>query len=271
MYRRLLTFLLAFILVANAFAQSKKTIKAPVVVVKPATVNSTAGYNIPVTITPLKNTWVYLGCHFGKYKNLVDSAFLNGQSQGVFNGKTKLPAGIYLMVSPNKVLMFEFLMDKSQHFAVRSDTSHLETVTITGSTENSIFQQYTQFLSQKAPLLTQMQRQLTSGSLSNKDSILLREALNKGNKELQDYREKLVADHPNAMLATYFNTMRRPEVPAMPKLANGKVDSTYPYHFVKEHWWDGVSFDDESLVRTPFFEPPPRSWGWVRSRSGRTP
>jgi thiol-disulfide isomerase/thioredoxin len=57
------------------------------------------------------------------------------------------------------------------------------------------------------------------------------------------------------MLATFFNTMRRPEIPAIPTLANGKADSTYPYRYVKEHWWDGVSFDDEQLVRTPFFEP----------------
>ena len=255
MHKRLLTLFVALTLVANTFAQSKIPVKAPTATLKAATANSTAGYNIPVTITPLKNTWVYLGCHFGKYKNLVDSAWLNAQSQGVFKGKAKLPQGIYLMVSPNKVLMFEFLMDKGQHFTVKSDTSHLETVTITGSVENQVFQQYTQFLTQKAPVLSQMQKQLTSGTLSNKDSILLREALNKGNKELQDYREKLVADHPNSMLATFFNTMRRPEVPAIPKLANGKSDSTYPYHFVKEHWWDGVSFDDESLVRTPFFEP----------------
>jgi thiol-disulfide isomerase/thioredoxin len=45
--------------------------------------------------------------------------------------------------------------------------------------------------------------------------------------------------------------MKRPEIPAMPKLANGRVDSTYPYYFVKNHWWDDVSFDDERLVRTP--------------------
>ncbi len=255
MRRLLATLFIAFSFTVTTFAQSKTIKKATPATSKPTTVNSNAGYNIPVTLTPLKNTWVFLGCHFGKYKNLVDSAWINAQSQGVFKGKTKLPRGIYLMVSPNKVLMFEFLMDKGQHFTLKADTSHLETVTITGSIENSVFQQYTQFLSQKAPQLTQMQRQLTSGALSNKDSISLREALNKGNIELQDYREKLVTEHPNSMLATFFNTMRRPEVPAMPMLANGKVDSTYPYHYVKEHWWDGVSLDDESLVRTPFFEP----------------
>ena len=48
--------------------------------------------------------------------------------------------------------------------------------------------------------------------------------------------------------------MRRPEVPAIP-IVNGKADSTYPYRFVKEHYWDDVAFNDNSLLHTPFFEP----------------
>ncbi|MFM9587679.1 hypothetical protein, partial [Streptomyces caniscabiei] len=35
----------------------------------------------------------------------------------------------------------------------------------------------------------------------------------------------------------------------------GKPDSTYPYYFVKNHYWDGISFNDDRLLRTPFFEP----------------
>jgi thiol-disulfide isomerase/thioredoxin len=47
--------------------------------------------------------------------------------------------------------------------------------------------------------------------------------------------------------------MIRPEVPAVPVI-NGKPDSTYPYHFVKDHFWDNVDFNDDRLLRTPFFE-----------------
>ncbi len=230
-----------------AGAQSKPVAKKPAA--------SAAGYNIPVTITPLKNTWVYLGSHYGKYKNLVDSAYLNAKGEGAFKGAKKLPGGIYLMVSPQRSLMFEFLMDKDQQFSIQADTNKLEAAAITGSLENEIFQNYTRFLAEKAPVLSRLQQQASQGGLSEKDSLQVRSTLNKGNQELQDYREGLVKKYPNSMLATFFNTMRRPEIPAIPTLANGKADSTYPYRYVKEHWWDGVSFDDEQLVRTPFFEP----------------
>ena len=52
MHKRLLTLLSAFIFLATAFAQSKIPAKAPTATSKAATATSTAGYNIPVTITP---------------------------------------------------------------------------------------------------------------------------------------------------------------------------------------------------------------------------
>lgn len=230
-----------FILPDRSSAQSNKP-KSP------------AGYNISISLKPLKNTWVYLGCHYGKYKNLSDSAYLNANSEGVFKGANKLPGGIYFIVSPQKVLLFEILMDDDQHFSIKSDTATPNDVTITGSLENTIFQQYTQFLAQKAPLLSTLQQELNRTN-NPKDSAAKRAELRKGNLELQTHREALVKKYPNSMLTVFFNTMKRPEIPAMPRLENGKLDSTYPYLYVKEHWWDDVSFDDDRLVRTPFFEP----------------
>ncbi len=117
--RRLVLACLPVILITITSAAQSKNVQKPVV----ATIKTSIGYNIPITLTPLKNTWVYLGCHFGKYKNLVDSAWLGDKSQGVFKGKEKLPQGIYFAVSPNKVLLFEFLMDKQQNFAIKADTA----------------------------------------------------------------------------------------------------------------------------------------------------
>ena len=84
------------IFVANAQTGAKKTtpVKKVSGTVKQPAGTVSKGYSIPVTITPFKNTWVYLGCYYGKYKNLVDSAWFNEKSEGVFKGKDKLPGGI---------------------------------------------------------------------------------------------------------------------------------------------------------------------------------
>ena len=248
-----------FVFVSNlSIAQTKKNKSAikPVAMVPASVAIKTSagdGYNIPITLTPLKNTWVYLGCHFGKFKNMADSAWLNEKSQGTFKGTKKLPQGIYFVVSPQKFLLFELLMDKEQKFSIKADTTALQNAIVTGSADNSLFQQYTQFLSQKAPVLNRLQQQL-SASKTAVDSTVIRAGLVKGNKELQEYRENIIKQHPASMLSSFFFTMKRPEIPAVPVDAKGKADSSYPYRFVKNNWWDGVDFSNEALVRTPFFE-----------------
>src|SRR4051812_31008034 len=143
--KRFVCTFLAFVTISLASTAQTKTVKKPTA----KAVTNTNGYNIPITITPYKNTWIYLGCYFGKYKNLSDSAWINEKSQGVFKGKEKLPQGIYFAVSPQKFLLFEFLMDKQQNFTIKADTTNFSNVTITNSPENQLFQEYTRFLAQK--------------------------------------------------------------------------------------------------------------------------
>jgi len=55
------------------------------------------------------------------------------------------------------------------------------------------------------------------------------------------------------MMSYLLNVMQRPEAPAIPMI-KGKADSLYPYYYVKNHFWDNVVFNDNRLIRTPFFE-----------------
>lgn len=213
-----------------------------------------SGYNINVTVAPFKKCWLYMGCYYGKYKNLVDSVFVNENSSGTFKGKEKLPGGIYFMVSPSHTLLFDFLMDSKQQFSIKADTTKQDAVVITGSDENSLFQEYTQRLATKVPHLQQLQKELKDAK-TKQDSTRIQDELTKGNKELNDYRDQIAKEHPDAMLTLFFNSMKRPEVPEAPKLPNGNIDSLYPARYMKEHYWDDVPFNDDRLLRTPFFDP----------------
>ena len=203
------------LLIQTGQAQTK-----PVANVKPAT---PAGKQISITLTPLKNCWVYIGSYYGKGKALVDSAYLNDKSTGLFKG-IKLVGGVYFIVSPKMTIQFEFLIDSKQQFSIVGDTLQKEKVLITGSQ-----------------------------SKTNADSTKYKNLIMQGDKDLQAYREDLVKKHPNSLLAMLFNTMKRPTAPAVP-IVKGKPDSLYPYRFVKDHFWDDVVFNDDRLLRTPFFE-----------------
>jgi thiol-disulfide isomerase/thioredoxin len=213
----------------------------------PAGQTGLPGYNIAVTVTPLKNDKLYLGCYYGKYKSLVDSIILDDKSSGVFKGAEKLHPGIYFLVSSQRVLLFEFLMDDAQHFSIKADSTNYNQAVITGSKENALFTDYNAFLGREVPKITELQSKLKITKL-HRDSLPIEDSLKKLNQIITDYRQNVIANHPQSMLAWIFTVIKRPEPPE----SMSREEAGY---YMKDHYWDGVLFNDPRLLRTPFFDP----------------
>src|ERR1700761_6887124 len=96
-----------------------------------------SGYSIHLHLKPYTGGKVYLGYYYGKIKALADSAMLDANGNGVFTGKEKLTGGVYFIVSPNRAILFELLIDSSQRFSISADTTKLPgSISFTGSPEN---------------------------------------------------------------------------------------------------------------------------------------
>ena len=231
------------------FAQAKPGTKTTAA---PASANK--GHNINVTVAPLRNTKVYLGSYYGNTQLLVDSTFLNDKSQGVFKGPAKYTGGIYFIVTmqPRPTIQFEFLMDKSQQFSISGDTAMRDKFVVTGSPENDLFKSYATNTNAKGYELSRREAELATAT-TKADSLRVRGEYLKAKKDLDEYRDNIVKKNPGSLLAALLSAMKYPNVPPVP-VVNGKADSLYPYHFVKDHFWDDVAFNDDRLLRTPFFE-----------------
>src|SRR5688572_30197860 len=122
----------------------KKTISLACLSLVALLANAQTGYNINITLKPYKNSYIYLGYHYGKMKALADSVLLDENSSGAFKGKQPLAGGIYFVVSPRKEILFELLIDKQQNFSIKADSVGLpNSVEFTGSADNTAFQDYT--------------------------------------------------------------------------------------------------------------------------------
>jgi thiol-disulfide isomerase/thioredoxin len=213
-----------------------------------------SGYNIPITLKPYKNTWIYLGYYYGKVKALADSALLDADSKGVFKGTKPLEGGIYFIVSPRKEILFEILIDKQQQFAISADSATLPNrVVFTGSPENALFQTYTNFTNDIGRQINKTNTDFSTAK-NAKDSAKLKTRLKALTERMQTYRDSMIAKQSNSFLTALFQAMKEPVVPPAAQHPGGKYDSMYAYRYYKSHYWDGVSFSDGRLVRTPFFE-----------------
>ncbi len=223
----------------QSFAQTKKT-------------ETSIGHSIQISLKPYQNIKIYIGTNYGNNRVLADSAILNEKSEGVFQSAKKLTPGIYFVVSPKFAILFDFLVDETQKFKIIADTTNLSNVTFIGSNENLIFSSYSKSINLVGSQLNAIETNFKLAKTA-KDSADITLQYNNKKKELIEKRKAIIKEQPKSMTAFFLNVMQRPEAPAIP-IVKGKADSVYPFYYVKNHFWDDVIFNDNRLIRTPFFE-----------------
>jgi thiol-disulfide isomerase/thioredoxin len=215
--------------------------------------NEQPGYEIRVSFKPFKNQYIYLGHYEGKQLPIIDSVIVNDKSEGVFKGSKKLGAGVYLIGYPNKMGFFEFLLGKDQRFSIKADTADLRNISYKNSPENDLFNSYQRFMSSNGKKIDSTQKLLGSAK-NKKDSTKLNDIIVKTNKAVREYRLNVIKKNPDATLSFLLNLLKEPEVPPASQHPGGKYDSVYAYQYFKSHFWDGVNFYDDRLIRTPIIE-----------------
>ncbi|MDB5222583.1 MAG: hypothetical protein JWN83_1250 [Chitinophagaceae bacterium] len=208
-------------------------------------------YNIKITLTPIKNHYIYLGYYGDKTFSVKDSAFLNNKSEGVFKGNKKLNDGMYSIAYPGG--LFYFLVDKNYKFSITTNTASIDKIKFTGSPENTVFVNYLKYRNKNNELLHGL-RTLYRTAHDPLDSASLIKEINDTLQSMQRYREHLVKKYPKSffasMLKTRQDTTLSPYYPAA--AANFFAERFTPY--LVAHYWDGVQFYDTALLKTPDFD-----------------
>ncbi len=211
------------------------------------------GYKVSLHTPNFKDGIAYLTYYYGKNINVEDSAAINDKGVAVFQKNETLRSGVYSIVFPGKNKLFDFLVDKEQLITINADTSDLvNKTTVNGSSENKLFQQYQKFVSSKGIGL-QEEMEAFKNSRRKSDSLSHEKNYNTLNKELTDYRDKIIRENPESMLAALLKSMKEPQA-AMAKPVT-REDSINNYQYYKKHYWDGIDFTDDRVIRTPFFLP----------------
>jgi thiol-disulfide isomerase/thioredoxin len=209
------------------------------------------GYQVTAQMPQYKSGIAYLTYYMGTNLNVADSAAVSNTGIAIFKGKQKLPGGIYVLVLPGKRLRTDFLIDKEQRINIKVDTTDfLNKTIVTGSKENALYVQYQKYVAKKGKQL-QDERMAYMAAVTKADSALHETNYNLYNSELNTYRDGIIKNQPASMMAALLKAMKDAPVPVTRPVT--RQDSLNNYNFYKAHYWDGVSFMDERIIRTPFF------------------
>ena len=197
-----------------------------------------------------KSGIAYLTHHAGINLNVDDSAAVAQNGKAVFQGKRILPPGIYAVVFPGKRLSADFLLGKEQNVDIVADSNNLAKMQVAGSRENILFQEYQQYVAKQGSLLNQ-EREAFNSARTAKDSAMHQNNYKKYNTELNEYRNGIIKNKPSSMMSIILNAMKESPMPV--KIPVTRQDSVDNYQYYKSHYWDGITFMDDAIVRTPFF------------------
>jgi thiol-disulfide isomerase/thioredoxin len=209
------------------------------------------GYSISLKVN-CRSGIVNLAYRMGKSYYVQDSAAVAKNGTAIFKSTEKLQPGIYSIFFPGNRLSVDFLIDKEQNINIVADTNNIEKIQITGSPANIDFQKYQAYVNTKGKVLQQAQKNYNEAK-TKADSVKYEAVYKKFNGELNTYRETIVKTKPNSMLAVLLKALREPILPDKKPVT--LMDSLEYYYFYKDHYWDGITFMDDRIIRTPFFQP----------------
>jgi hypothetical protein len=158
--KSLLVLFFVFISGSAILAQAKKTIPT-----------SQIGFQSP----EYANKMYYLASHYGKYQTLLDSVKGTNDGKLLFKKDQKYVEGIYMLVTPDKKIELEFMMDRDQKFSIQVTNPTEKTLSIQGSSLNQDFNSFNSFFKTKMEGIKALEKNLADKKTKNmwKESICL--------------------------------------------------------------------------------------------------
>ena len=212
------------------------------------------GYDIKINFKGCKDTMAYLVKYTFDQQYISDTCkkIKNGLIE--FKGKKDLDKGVYTLVSDAKSIYFDFFVNESQKFVITTDASDIvNSLKVTGSKENEMFFSYIKYITNKNQDFNKVREQ-TKGKSKEDSTKFMAEKVKQLNDEVRKFDTDFMLKTKGTFVYDVMNLKTEKEPTDIPKAKNGRPDSVYQYYYYKNHFFDGIDFKDERIVRTPFFD-----------------
>lgn len=213
-----------------------------------------SGYDIKINLKGCNDTMVYL------VKYTFDQQYIADTSKKVkngvirFKGSKDLDKGVYVLVSQEKSVYFDFFINENQKFSITGDMADMvSSLKATGNKENEQFFSYINYITNKNKDFGKLREQ-TTGMNKADSTKFMTEKVKALNTEVKAFDEDFMNKTKGSYLYDVLNLKTEKEPKEIPKASNNRPDSVYQYYYYKNHFFDGIDFKDERIIRTPFFD-----------------
>lgn len=217
-------------------------------------VSAQVGHEIKINFKNCKDSVAYLAYYQFDKSYIADTCKKVVKGNIVFKGKNNLDRGVYYLVSQDKARYFDFFVtENNQKMTIAADTADMvKNLKSPTSKDNDDFFGYIRFITNKNKEFEGIRKQ-TKGMNSKDSAAFVMEKAKALNESVVAYENTFVEQHKGSLVADVINSKIYKEAKEIPKASNGRPDSLYAYYYYKNHYWDGINFQDDGILRSPFF------------------
>ncbi|MCD4680851.1 MAG: redoxin domain-containing protein [Bacteroidales bacterium] len=199
-------------------------------------------YNVTITFKDLPEKNILLTSFFGDKNAVLDSAFTDESGKVIFTLSENSYSGMYrLIISRNNQLDLIF---NKENVELLTQKDHLmDSLVVIQSQENIT---YYNFLKSEYESQTKLELLSSLVDFYPEDDEFYKPIIEKFSNlqtERENYINKIIADFPESYVSRIIRTFKTPYL--SPELKN-----TERMDYLKEHFFDSISYNDTSLVRS---------------------
>lgn len=182
---------------------------------------------------------------------LVDSMLSKGGKAHYESSTEPLKGGLYYFVFPDQRSFVQFLVDKDQTFALRTDARDVTKYMRTEGTEdNLLFYQNLQFEAAFKTKFDSLDVVIKSTSPGSPNLSYLEGQRDKMVAERKAHVAAFAKNYPNSFFTIFKSAGQNPDL-TTPKKPNGTLDTLRQLVTYRAAYFDNTSLTDERLLRTP--------------------
>lgn len=202
-------------------------------------------------VNGLKDTTIFLAKYLGPKLYYADTT---NSSKGMFSfDGTKHPRGLYAVVIPG-TRYFEFIIDKEDvNMEVTNQDDLIGSMKVNKSENNKVFYEYIMFMTDYKKKSQGINEEYAKAK-TDEEKESIRKRMGDLSDEIREGQMKIVNANKDRFISTLVLLSVEMKLPEVPKDENGVItDSNYVYNYYIQHFWDGIDFKDDALVRCPVY------------------
>jgi len=200
-----------------------------------------------IVIENYQDSAVVLISYYGNKVKLIDTAYINN-SKFTFNNKM-FPAGVYILVSPGKSKLFEFIINNESGFTFYADSQSYQDVKVTGSIENQVFFDHKRYRDKAYENIRELSDTASNEHYKQLSDEGIQYRIDSITKDLTKEEERIIETYPDLFIARLLVAKKEINIPD-----HLIYDSLQSYLYYKDHYWDRIDLKDERFIRTPILD-----------------